>query len=68
MDAFESVVGFSGPVPARQEVLECLVAGMGFLHSDTPPAAQRLAIRVLANIIIEHLDISGFEITRKPGM
>jgi hypothetical protein len=50
----------------RSEVLECLVAGLQFLKSDAEAPAQKLAQRILANIIIEHLDISGFSIHRKP--
>lgn len=51
--------------PIRSEVLECLVEGLQFLHNDAPLPAQKLAKRVLANIIIEHLDISGYGIYRK---
>jgi hypothetical protein len=49
----------------RSEVLECLVDGLQFLKSDAELPAQKLANRILANIIIEHLDISGFSIRRK---
>jgi hypothetical protein len=49
----------------RSEILECLVDGLQFLKSDAEIPAQRLANRILANIIIEHLDISGFAIHRK---
>ncbi len=49
----------------RAEVLECLVDGLKFLKSDASIPAQKLANRLLANIIIEHLDISGFGIHRK---
>lgn len=49
----------------RSEVLECLVDGLQFLKSDAAAPAQKLAKRILANIIIEHLDISGFSIHRK---
>lgn len=49
----------------RSEVLECLVNGLQFLKSDAEVPAQKLANRILANIIIEHLDISGFSIRRK---
>jgi len=51
----------------RSEVLECLVSGLKFLKSDAEAPAQKLAQRILANIIIEHLDISGFGIHRKPS-
>lgn len=49
----------------RAEVLECLIDGLQFLRGETPVAAQRLAKRVLANIIIEHLEASGFTVHRK---
>ena len=49
----------------RGEVLECLVEGLHFLKSDVAVPAQKLANRILANIIIEHLDMSGFGIHRK---
>jgi hypothetical protein len=56
----------TGKTPSiRPEVLECLVDGLHFLRSDTSAPAQKLAKRVLANIIIEHLDISGYGIHRK---
>lgn len=52
----------------RAEVLECLVDGLQFLKNDAALAthpAQQLATRLLANIIIEQLDIGGFTIQRK---
>jgi hypothetical protein len=49
----------------RNEVLNCLVTGLGFLRGETSEDAQRLGRRVLANIIIEHLEISGFAIQRQ---
>ena len=49
----------------RPEVLECLVDGLQFLKSDAALPAQKLANRILANIIIEHLELSGFGIHRK---
>ena len=52
----------------RSEVLECLVDGLQFLKSDAAGPAQQLAKRILANIIIEHLDISGFSIHRKTSL
>ncbi len=50
---------------ARADVLKCLVDGLKFLKTDADVPAQKLANRILANIIIEHLDISGFTIQRK---
>jgi hypothetical protein len=67
MDSVGGFVGASQERPTRNEILTCLVSGMGFLHGETCPEAQKLAIRVLANIIIEHLDVCGFEIMRKSG-
>jgi hypothetical protein len=51
--------------PQRTEVLECLLDGLQFLKSDAAIPAQQLAKRILANIIIEHLDMSGYGIFRK---
>jgi len=67
MDSVGALASVFQERPTRNEILACLVSGLGFLHGDTSPEAQRLAIRVLANIVIEHLDVCGFEIVRKPG-
>jgi hypothetical protein len=63
-------INFWETMPPRGEVLDCLESGLQFLRGEaveTVEAARKLAIRVLANIIIEHLDISGYAIARKPA-
>ncbi len=55
-------------MPERGEIVECLESGLQFLRGETTLAAQKLAIRVLANIIIEHLDISGYDIRYRPTL
>lgn len=55
-------------MPERGDIVECLESGLQFLRGETTLAAQKLAIRVLANIIIEHLDISGYDIKHRPTL
>jgi len=53
-------------IPPRADLIMCLTAGLHFLRGETPEQAQRLARRLLANIIIEHLHVAGYTIIRRP--
>lgn len=52
----------------RDEVLQSMEYAMRFRHGKATNAARDVAVSALASMVLEHLELSGYVIKKKPPM